>query len=181
MTTVSRHRQVFLHSTTGQRVLTEVLGAQLIGLVLKPEPLWLVSPWISNFTLLDNRAGNWDSVEPAWGSREIDFIELLACAVNNGARLSLVTRDDPMNRTFIEQFKKRLNSNAEFRYALRNELHTKGILTRHFFLKGSMNFTWSGMNRNDEYLELNSDPHLIGEALEAFESHYEFADQQDAI
>ena len=67
MTTKANQRQIFLHGATGQRVLREVLSAQLVGLILQPEPIWLVSPWLSNFMLLDNRAGSWDSIEPAWG------------------------------------------------------------------------------------------------------------------
>ncbi|ALL16084.1 hypothetical protein UP00_21320 [Enterobacter asburiae] len=49
----ANQRQIFLHGATGQRVLREVLSAQLVGLILQPEPIWLVSPWVSNFTLLD--------------------------------------------------------------------------------------------------------------------------------
>lgn len=44
MTTKANQRQIFLHGATGQRVLREVLSAQLVGLILQPEPIWLVSP-----------------------------------------------------------------------------------------------------------------------------------------
>lgn len=115
----------FLHGAAGQRQLREVLSAQLIALIMQPEPIWLVSPWVSNFSLLDNRSGNWDSIDPAWGGRELDFIELLACAVNNGAPLSLVTRDEPMNRIFVKALEKRLSNFANFRLEWRNQLHIK--------------------------------------------------------
>ncbi|MDN4128922.1 phospholipase D-like domain-containing protein DpdK [Pantoea ananatis] len=177
----AKQRQIFLHGSAGQRQLREVLSAQLVALIMQPEPIWLVSPWVSNFRLLDNRSGNWDSIEPAWGGREVDFIELLVCAVNNGASLSLVTRDQPLNRDFVTALKKRLNNHADFRQEWRNQLHTKGLLTPHFFLRGSMNFTWSGVNRNEEFVELNSDPHAIGEALAAFESQYHFGQPQGAF
>ncbi|MEX3004370.1 phospholipase D-like domain-containing protein DpdK [Serratia fonticola] len=179
MSTRLKQRQIFLHGYTGQRMLREVLSAQLIALIMQPEPIWLVSPWVSNFPLLDNRAGNWDSVEPAWGGCEVNFIELLASAVNNGAPLSLVTRDEPMNRTFVTILEKRLNSHVDFRFQWRNQLHTKGMLTPHFFLKGSMNFTWSGVNRNEEFVELSCDSHQIGEAMAAFENQYVFSEPQE--
>lgn len=57
----------------------------------------------------------------------MDFIELLACAANNGAPLSLVTRDDPMNRIFVKALEKRLSSFANSRLEWRNHLHTKGF------------------------------------------------------
>ncbi|AMJ72282.1 PLD-like domain protein [Enterobacter cloacae] len=177
----ANQRQIFLHGATGQRVLREVLSAQLVGLILQPEPIWLVSPWVSNFTLLDNRAGNWDSIDPAWGGREVDFVELLACAVNNGAQLSLVTRNVPISRTFVKALEHQLNKNADYRLEWREHLHTKGLLTQHFFLKGSMNFTWSGVNRNEECVELSSDPHMIGDAMAAFEEQYQFSGSQEAF
>lgn len=117
----AKQRQIFLHGSAGQRQLREVLSAQLVALIMQPEPIWLVSPWVSNFPLLDNRSGHWDSIDPAWGGREMDFIELLACAANNGAPLSLVTRDDPMNRIFVKALEKRLSSFANFRLEWRNQ------------------------------------------------------------
>ncbi|MDI5166093.1 CDP-diacylglycerol diphosphatase, partial [Salmonella enterica subsp. enterica serovar Montevideo] len=40
---------------------------------------------------------------------------------------------------------------------------------KNVFLKGSMNFTRSGVNRNEEFVELNCDSHMIGEAITEFE------------
>ena len=40
----AKQRQIFLHGAAGQRQLREVLSAQLIALIMQPEPIWLVSP-----------------------------------------------------------------------------------------------------------------------------------------
>lgn len=165
-----------MHGPLGQRQFREVLGAQMAGLLIKPEAIWLVSPWLSDFSLLDNRSGDWDALEPSWGSREVSFNELLARAVNGGCQLFLVTRDDSKNKAFVSQLRNRLETQAEFHLLMREPVHTKGFLTRKFFLKGSMNYTFSGTNRNDEHLILTCDPNVISEALIEFKGHYIFED-----
>ncbi|MBW3225285.1 phospholipase D-like domain-containing protein DpdK [Marinobacter adhaerens] len=174
---MNNQRQIFLHGPLGQRQFREVLGAQLAGLIIKPEPIWLVSPWLSDFPLLDNRAGEWDALNPSWGSREISFNEVLACAVNEGCVLRLVTKDDPKNASFINHLKNRLLSSSKLYLKKNDPVHTKGLLTRHFFLKGSMNYTFSGANRNDEHLILTSDKDLISEAFIEFNGQYQFEDE----
>jgi hypothetical protein len=171
---MNNQRQVFLHGPLGQRQFREVLGAQLAGLIIKPEPIWLVSPWLSDFPLLDNRAGEWSALDPSWGSREIGFNEMLACAVNEGCVLRLVTKNDSKNVSFINHLKNRLLSNAEFYLQKNDPVHTKGFLTSQFFLKGSMNYTFSGANRNDEHLILTNDNDLISEAFIEFDGQYQF-------
>jgi len=172
-------RQIFIHGPGGQRALKEVLGAQLVALMMNPQPLWLVSPWVSNFTVLDNRSGNWDYVEPAWGNREIYFLELLAGMVNYGVELKMVTRNQPINSDFVKQLRNRLHEKAVFHHMWSDALHTKGLLSHAFFLQGSMNFTWSGSNRNEECMVLTNDRDIITTSRMEFEKQYLFAKQQE--
>ncbi|EDX7803241.1 PLD-like domain protein, partial [Salmonella enterica subsp. enterica serovar Oranienburg] len=74
-----------------------------------------------------------------------------------------------------------LSNFANFRLEWRNHLHIKGFLTQNVFLKGSMNFTRSGVNRNEEFVELNCDSHMIGEAITEFERQYLFIGSQEAF
>jgi phosphatidylserine/phosphatidylglycerophosphate/cardiolipin synthase-like enzyme len=175
---MTAQRQIFLHGPLGQRHLKEVLSAQMAGLFLRPKRIWLVSPWISDFPVLDNRTGDWDTLEPSWGNREIGFLELLASAVNNGCPLRLVTQNDGKSLSFINQLQNRLLSCADYKYLASDTLHTKGLLTRHFFLRGSMNYTYHGARLNDEILELTNDGTIISEALLEFENRYQFEDAQ---
>lgn len=172
------HRQIFLHGSLGQRHLKEVLSGLMAGLFIKPERIWLVSPWVSDFSVLDNKTGDWDALNPSWRNREISFLELLADVVNNGCSLRLVTQDDGKSKSFIKQLENRLLDSADYKYLDSEILHTKGLLTDYFFLKGSMNYTYSGANLNDEVLELTNDGTMISEALLEFEERYNFKDKQ---
>ena len=165
-------RQIFIHGPYGMRQLKETLADLLIGLILSPDDLWLVSPWVSDFDLLDNRAGNWDSIEPAWGARYVRFSELLIAAIESGCNLKYVTNNDPMNQRFYDQLIARLGSGHSILKLEKKSLHTKGLLCSSFFLAGSMNFTYSGTHRNDERIQLSTDANAIAEAKIEFESQY---------
>ncbi|WP_303245298.1 phospholipase D-like domain-containing protein DpdK, partial [Salmonella enterica] len=94
-------RQIFLHGPLGQRHLREILSAQFSSLILYPELIWLISPWMSDFDVIDNRGGQWSFLDPSWGARMISFQELLATAINNGCPLRIVTREDTRSVVFI--------------------------------------------------------------------------------
>jgi hypothetical protein len=69
--------------------------------VLQPgEEIWLVSPWISNVVLIDNRAGSFDALNPEWGRREIRLADVLVTLMNQGAQVHIVTRGEASNNAF---------------------------------------------------------------------------------
>ncbi len=165
-------RQIFLHGPYGSRQLKEAMGDLLVGLILSPDDVWLVSPWVSDFELLDNRAGDWSAMHAGWGVKLVMFSELLAAAVDSGCRLTLVTNADKMNDQFYERLIKDLADDVAVRRIISDKVHTKGFLTRSFFLAGSMNFTYSGVSRNEETVRLSVDKDEIAEARHEFEQWY---------
>lgn len=169
---MSQSRQIFLHGSFGQRHLKEILSAQLLGLILKPELVWIVSPWITNFILLDNCFGEWDVVDSSWSNREVSFVDFLVKISDVGCKINVVTRDDLINNAFINQVLNRVKSDENIKFIMKDLLHTKGIVTSTFFLKGSMNLTFSGVNRNDETLMITNDPVMISEAIVEFSNAY---------
>lgn len=165
-------RVIFINNPLGRRQLKEALGSLLIGVIVSPEDIWLVSPWVSDFELLDNRSGNWTAIEPAWEMRHIRFSELLIRALESGSKLRLVTNDDQSNSAFIQRLRISIPDEESFKHIISDKLHIKGILTTKFFLAGSMNFTYSGANLNEEQVQLSVDPGTISEARIEFEKNY---------
>jgi hypothetical protein len=165
-------RQIFIHGLFGERQFRETLSDLMVGLILSPATLWLVSPWVSDFDLLDNRSSDWNSVHAAWGARHVLFSELFAVAIDAGCQLNLVTNKDDVNDRFYEQLINNINDKDAVRWIIEDKLHTKGLLSPAFLLAGSMNFTYSGLNRNDEYVRLSVDPQEIADARLEFESRY---------
>jgi phosphatidylserine/phosphatidylglycerophosphate/cardiolipin synthase-like enzyme len=167
-----KSRQIFIHGPYGSRQVKEALGDLLMGLILSPDQIWLVSPWVSDFELLDNRTGEWSGVHGEWGMRFVMFSEMLAVAVESGCHLTLVTNADEINDRFYERLTKDLADETAVRRVVSEKLHTKGLLTSSFFLAGSMNFTYSGVGRNEEAVRLSVDNDEIAEARYEFEQWY---------
>jgi len=166
-------RQIFVHNNYSDQKFRETLSDLMIALMLSPDELWLVSPWITDFNLLDNRAGEWDGVNPDWGCRYVTFVELLGAIVDCGSTLKVVMKDDDINQKFKAKLSDLVSEVELVTYYISETVHTKGFLSSEFFLAGSMNFTYSGTNKNDEHIKISIEPRVISEARLEFENKYE--------
>ena len=172
---MTRTRQLWLTNETGRRKLREVLSSQLISMIFSPGDLWLASPWATDFDLLDNRSGSWNSLEAQWSFRFVRFSEVLIKLMESGCRVRIVTlgeRMDQYTQFFINRLQVAIPNSEIFQHVLRDELHIKGILGPDFYLAGSMNSTYSGAYKNDEQLELKSVQSEIIEARLNYEQAY---------
>tara|TARA_Y100000590_G_scaffold131347_1_gene150073 strand:- start:7279 stop:7812 length:534 start_codon:yes stop_codon:yes gene_type:complete len=172
-------RQIFLHEKTGREELRTVLSNLLISLIIRPDKVcWLVTPWVTDFQLLDNRAGEWNTIQSSWESRYINFSELMIAAVTMGCNLKLITSDSVINTPFIEKLN--LGIEDKSRYSLsridENVIHTKGLLCSSFFLTGGMNFTYWGTNKRDDLMTLKINPEDLKQAKLEFEAKYNVMD-----
>lgn len=168
----SEMRAIFAHGALGRRQFKEVLSSLLAGLTVSPQTIWLVSPWVSDFDLLDNQSDDWGMLQPAWGLRIVRFSEMLVECIESGCSLNLVTKDEDGNHAFLKRISENITSSDRYRYGFSNELHSKGLLTSSWYLSGSMNFTFSGANLNDEQLHLHTKPSVISETMLEFEQYY---------
>ncbi|MDA7686505.1 phospholipase D-like domain-containing protein DpdK [Pseudomonadales bacterium] len=165
-------RVIMLQNELGMRQLKETLSNVLLGLSQCPETLWLVSPWVTDFDLLDNRSNNWSNINPSWGARKVRFTELLIFAVECGCKLNLVISDDVKNDAFVNRLKTVITDKQALSIIISDTLHTKGLLTSSLWLAGSMNFTYSGTHRNQEQVHLHMSKDVILEVKLEFEQAY---------
>lgn len=165
-------RQIMTKSFVGKQHIKQVLSSILMGEILCPKEIWLVSAWVSDFEILDNRGGAWDLLNPSWGHRTVTFFEMLETAVRNGCRLNVIVKKHPTNDQPVAILKKSLEHFVNFYFEEVTDLHTKGLLTKNAFLGGSMNFTYSGTNRNEEMMLLDRDHNVIANTGLEFASSY---------
>jgi len=154
------------------RQFKETFSNILLGLSLCPEEIWLVSPWVTDFDLLDNRSNNWSNLNPGWTGRKVRFSELLIFAVQAGCKLKLVTKNDPINKEFQSKLRNAVGASKDFSIIFSETLHTKGFLTPSIWIAGSMNFTYSGTHLNQEQVQLNISKDIILEMKLEFEQSY---------
>lgn len=153
----------FIHRRGGSREVAELLQAVFVGELLAPSRvLYLVSPWISNVTVLDNRAHAFVSLEPAWTHAEIRLVEVLEGLMDMGCKLVVATRPDKHNTSFLRALTyagERLGVSPVIHQV--EELHEKGILGDAFFLSGSMNLTYNGISINEERIHYHTEESVI--------------------
>lgn len=156
------YRRIFKSQAAGATTIAELLQSMFVAEMLMSEgDLWIVSPWISNVVLIDNRSGNFDSLNPEWGRREVRLVDVLIALMSRGATVNVVTRSDETNRVFIGRLQDMARQLALEDYVsitVREKLHTKGVLLSNSLLMGSMNLTYYGMQINDEWVEFSLDP-----------------------
>ena len=173
-------------TTTQQssKQIRDLLQSVLIGELVHPSPrLWLISAWIIDAPVIDNRGGEVGSLVPAWPEREILLSEVLAQLLLGGTKLTVSTNDHASNRPFPDALRRaayQLDADEQLRIALAGEvefdeqhgLHRKRLVTERAVLWGSMNFTRSGYERNAEDVVLETDPAEVAMAVNVMEQLY---------
>lgn len=171
------YRRIFKSQQTGVAVIRELLQSMFVGeMLLAGNRIWIVSPWISNIVLIDNRSGNFDTLNPEWGRREIRLLDVLIALMTRGSHVVIVTRNLDTNMGFLNGLRDMTERNAlEHQVIIKtgNLLHTKGILLSKSLLIGSMNLTYSGLVMNDEWIQFSIDPEDIANTRLEFDKYLE--------
>ena len=171
-------RRIFKSVVTSQNLIRELLQMMFLGELLAPgsERAWLVSPWISDVALLDNRAGGLTAVNPEWGHREIRLIEVMTDVMARGTAVGIATSLDEHNDPLIDALISVAAENGlenKLHIVRRQHLHIKGVLLKRGLLTGSMNLTYNGLELNDEMVVYDTTPKTLAEARINFESYVE--------
>jgi phosphatidylserine/phosphatidylglycerophosphate/cardiolipin synthase-like enzyme len=169
------YRRVFKNQNTGIAAIRELLQMMFIGeFLINSERVWVVSPWVGNIVLIDNRAGCFDALNPEWGRREIRLIDVLLSLMSKGAEVLLVTRKNEINEPFLIDIKQRsIDSGVrdQLKIVTKQKLHTKGVLLSESLLLGSMNLTYSGLEINDEWIQYSIDREDIAKTRLEFDEY----------
>lgn len=176
-------RQIFQRGGAGavSRLLQTVFVAEMIH---PSTCLWLVSPWISNIEVIDNRTDGFRHLEPQWPLGSVRLSDVLAALVARGTEVHIATRParpwlttndtGRHNDRFLDELRHRIAADAALHIHREEEkhLHTKGLLGDRFFLSGSMNFTHNGIVVNDEQVRFTTDPSEVAQARIEFRERW---------
>jgi len=162
--------------------IRDLLESLFVAELLAPGPeIWLVSPWVSDLELLDNRSGAYSALDPYWPKRHITLAELLAFALktNEATKVHVVTRSDSHNAKFCERLRRlaeldgtgdRLSIESD-----KDKLHSKGLIGTAFAMNGSMNFTRNGVAIFDEMVQFETAPERLAQLRINFQHNYPFS------
>lgn len=166
------HRSSLAAQGEVQELLAGIFAAELVAPSAK---LWLVSPWIRDVPLLDNRGAAFRGVGPSWGRRQLGIFDVLAELCRRRTEVTVVTRPSDDNRLAMKQLERVVGEGVaatRLHICYREDLHTKGLLGEDYCLRGSMNFTRNGIEKLDEWVTYSTDEQVVGEARLSFQRHY---------
>lgn len=172
-----RSRSLRTSALSCREELADALQALFVAELLKPStPMWIVTPWISDIVVLDNRSGLFTGLLPDLPRRPIRLAEVLGNQLQRGGAVVIACRPDDHNRAFVEQLQGRVAADGgqsgrlTCRYA--SELHEKGILSGKVLLSGSMNLTYNGIRRLEESVLITDDTDAVARARHAYEDRW---------
>lgn len=152
---MSNERQVRTSGMTGVRI-DGILSTVLVSELMTPSgSMWLVSPWIADLDAVDNTSGAYDTVLADPSSRMYGLAEVLGRLTYLGTGLSVVTRPDTYNDTFIDRLTHQA-ARERLRVVREEDVHEKTFCGDHWLMTGSMNFTFRGMTINDELISYHA-------------------------
>jgi phosphatidylserine/phosphatidylglycerophosphate/cardiolipin synthase-like enzyme len=172
----STTRHILRNSSASRNEIRELLQGLFVRELLHPSRcLWLVSPWVRDIEVLDNRTGAFRSLDPDLPATHLRLGEVLRRLLDRGTRVVVAVRPEPESLLFCQ----RLLQSVEGRHpegALtllrRDLLHAKGLVGDDFGLTGSMNFTHNGIEIQTELVTLERAPAQVANLRVLFHGEY---------
>ena len=169
-------RRIFKINTTSQREVKDLLQTIFIGEILSPSKcLWLISPWISNIVIINNENGSFSTLDPSWGRRQIRLVEVVGKIISLGAHTVIATRSLSHNESFLSsllEYTDDIGAKSRLTIKKRDILHNKGILGDSYYLNGSMNITYNGIELLEEQITFDISKSGVAQARLAFHNSY---------
>ena len=166
-----------IHSRDGGKTVRDLLASFFVTLMLRnsaTQSMYLISPWLSDFKLLDNSFGQFKTLFTLQSSVSenpyILFSEVLV-EISSHLPIRIITWPDEKYVEFVKKFDNFPNISVRFEDDKKD--HQKGLLTDLFYFEGSMNFTYSGVYRNREKVTCNAAYDAQGK-LKINEAYLEF-------
>ena len=149
-----------IHSRDGGKRVRDFLGSLVANLLLaKPSdnPVYLMSPWLSDFRLFENKFGQYKDLfrhnSGLAESPKITFSESLL-EISNFIPVRIMTSQES-SKKFVNLFSEAKGVEVKFKEDRWGIEHQKGFWSHLFYFEGSMNFTFSGLYRNNEKITCN--------------------------
>ena len=160
---MSLHRDIYAERSN--LVPVEFLQSLFVAELIRPSSrIWISSPWINDIDLIDNTARQFGALVPGWPASWIRLSDVFSALLDRGSEIVIIANYDPHNGEFLSRVGLLREVHPGRVHVIQTaDVHEKGILTDNFTLDGSMNFTYRGVNINQEYLGYRCDPEIVHE------------------
>src|SRR5437762_2920552 len=120
----------YIHTKATARQVPDLLQNIFVAELLCPSRcLWLVSPWVSDIPIIDNRTNGFLAFESRWVRSQITLSQVLIRLMELGTTIHVATRPDAHNMAILDRMRQIAEPNQlPIRVHAVQELHEKGIL-----------------------------------------------------
>jgi hypothetical protein len=119
-----------------------------------PRPIYLCSPWISDFVVFENGLAQFSALVPSAADKMRLFLSDCLAQLAEYQEIRIFSKKTDSTEAFARIPALRRDG---IRIVFGDDrLHEKGILTPYFYLEGSMNITYSGVTLNSEKIVYHS-------------------------
>jgi phosphatidylserine/phosphatidylglycerophosphate/cardiolipin synthase-like enzyme len=159
------------------RLIGEALQSLIVGDLLAPgRRVLIISPWISDVPVLDNRSGRFSVLNSSWGASIIRLSVVLRALLEQQTNVYLHCGAGSRETDFIERLKdvarrdgtlQQLHTRQSTHDPDRVLDHEKAIAGDDWIIHGSMNLTYRGIEINGELVTVSTDPtHVAAVTIE---------------
>jgi phosphatidylserine/phosphatidylglycerophosphate/cardiolipin synthase-like enzyme len=165
-------RLIHRSAASPSRDIAECLEGLLIYELLNPgQRILIVSPWISDFPVLDNRGGRFTAVEGSWTASFVHFSGVLRAVLQHGTNVRIACGPGDRENEFVTRLDRAatldgtpdLLSVTRLPREHRVFSHEKAVVADTWAVYGSMNLTYSGVTMNGELITATTEVGLVSE------------------
>lgn len=164
-------RQFLQTSVDARNSVRELLQLVFTAELISPSRcLWIVSPWLRDVPVLDNTTGSFSSLGSDFPRSEVRLSRVLQELMTRGSHVVIATRPEAGNRQLTGALES--GGSESFSFLEKSELHAKGIVGDAFWLTGSMNLTYNGIDHLTEMLNFGTAAGPLEQLRLAFRAEY---------
>ena len=166
-------KRIIRRTASQSRVaVADLLEAVFVAELFDPgSRLMLVSPWISDFPVVDNRSGQFAQLDAQWGASKLRLSAILRSLLSQGVCVSIACSKGEREDGFVQQLQTLAEAdgtedllivrfNEEFGQGIE---HQKSLIADDWAIYGSMYFTYSGVELNGELVTFTDDPQEVAQ------------------
>src|SRR5688572_22453883 len=130
-------RQILQRRADARNAARELLQTIFAAELLSPSrTLWIVSPWLRDIPVLDNRNGGCIALDPGFPRGLVRLSRVLTSLLNRGGQIVIATRPDLQSREVVEAVRSTTDGLPVI-HRETEQLHAKGIVSDAIALVGS--------------------------------------------
>ncbi|MBN9653281.1 hypothetical protein J0K78_03305 [Halobacillus sp. GSS1] len=162
-----------IRSHGGSQSLKDCLISLFVAETMIPSrEIYLISPYLSDSPIMNNDFGEYTDIFPLLEGKVVHLSDIFKTLVWKGAKVRIICDPD---REETKRFLQTMDGVVECKRLVNN--HEKGLVTSNFYIHGSMNFTYSGININGEKINITSDTSQVNQAMMSTQARWEEAER----